>query len=164
MAIIFSTLVHLSLDGVAMLMLLGELLIVLFFLITALSVNVQSIQIKLPRLAFIAYILVGLAVSLNFKSIVPFWANYCDLYETYSAILFNDFYLFYAYFFQENPSIIIFITCILSIFSIFFIMYFYTLRGIKNKVLQKTHNIDILRKQQLLKQEAYNPKLRIFKK
>ena len=82
----------------------------------------------------------------------------------FNAIHFNDFYIFYVYFFQERPYLIIFITLILSFFSIFFIMFFYTLKNVKNFILQKTKNVDILRKQHLFKQEAYNPKLKIFKK
>lgn len=162
--LILTALVHLSLDNIAMLMVLGELIIVLFFLIASLTMPVNSIQVKLSKLFFFIYILIGLVVGLNFRNITPFWANYFNLYEMFNAIHFNDFYIFYVYFFQERPYLIIFITLILSFFSIFFIMFFYTLKNIKNFILQKTKNVDILRKQHLFKQEAYNPKLKIFKK
>ena len=70
--LILTALVHLSLDNIAMLMVLGELIIVLFFLIASLTMPVNSIQVKLSKLFFFIYILIGLVVGLNFRNITPF--------------------------------------------------------------------------------------------
>lgn len=162
--LVLTALVHLSLDNIALLMVLGELIIVLFFLISALTIPTNSIQVKLSKLFFFLYIFIGLIAGLNFRNITPFWANYFNLYEVFYAIHLNDFYIFYVFFFEERPYLIIFITLILSFFSIFFIIFFYTLKNVTSYVIQKIKNINLLRKQHLLKQEAYKPKLKIFKK
>lgn len=158
--------VYASLDGFIFLLLMSEFLIILLFLITATSFNFISFSSRLPAgYFFVFYTLTILA----YLWIVPgnvstFFYSYHMVYSYYLEIVSSDLFIFFWGFFLEYSVSIFYITLILSLFSIFFIWSYFSIKFVAQKTKIASQTIELLRKQQPVKQTVYKSQVRIFKK
>lgn len=159
--------IYASLDGFILLLVMTEFLVILLFLVTSMTFNFISNSKKLPNYLFlIFYIATLLAYCWAMpKTVSTFTHMYHKVYQ-YGLEIVNssDLFTFFWGFFVEHNLLVFYITLILSLFSMFFIWSYFTLRYLAqaNRVRAKT--IELVRKQQLAKQALYKPHLRIFKK
>ena len=84
-------------------------------------------------------------------------------FYSYSNILVNDFYYIYNLYFEKQILLTIFSLFIITIYSIFFILLYYNLRFFSLKSSNIKKKIYLLRKQNLIHQNNYNTKIRLFK-
>ena len=162
--------VYYSFDAFIFLLLMAEFLILLLFLITALSFNFINSTRTLPTTLF--YWFYGLTLLL-YIGIVPhtvnlFLQSYHMIYHYIEENVHTDFFIFfYGFFIQYTPAIF-YIALILSFFSIFFIWNYYTirytLRERANHTAKVSKTVELLRKQQPRKQTKVKVQVRMFKK
>jgi hypothetical protein len=162
--------VYYSFDAFIFLLLMAEFLILLLFLITALSFNFINSTRTLPTTLF--YWFYGLTLLL-YIGVVPhtvnlFLQSYHMIYHYIEENVHTDFFIFfYGFFIQYTPAIF-YIALILSFFSIFFIWNYYTirytLRERSNHTAKVSKTVELLRKQQPRKQTKVKVQVRMFKK
>ena len=149
-----------NLDGLMMLFFVCELTIILVFIILFSQLYTYYKETKA------SYIIVFFFLSVLFLncsyynlSIVSFKNFY-----SYSNILVNDFYYIYNLYFEKQILLTIFSLFIITIYSVFFILLYYNLRFFSLKSVKIKKKIFLLRKQNLMHQNNYNTKIRLFKK
>lgn len=148
-----------SLDGLVMLFFVCELTIILVFVI--LFSQLYSYYKEEKKSYISSIIIISMFIfNLNFYSLdVISFKNF----YSYSNIIVNDFYYIYNLYFEKQILLTILILFIITIYSIFFILLFYNLKmfSINSTVVKK--KIFLLRKQNLIHQNNYNTKIRVFK-
>lgn len=148
-----------SLDGLVMMFFISELTIILIFIILFSQLYTHQKSNKKNNNNFYIGILL---ILLNFSHRSTELIEYKSFYSYYNITL-NDFYYIYNTYFEKYILLTIFTLFIITLYSIFFILLYYTLKqksaieGIKKK------NIFLLRKQNIIHQNNYNTKIRIFK-
>lgn len=149
-----------SLDGLMMLFFVCELTIILVFVI--LFSQLYSYYKETNS----SYIVLFFSLSILLLN-----CNYYNLdivsfknFYSYSNILVNDFYYIYNLYFEKQILLTIFSLFIITIYSIFFILLYYNLRFFSLKSVKIKKKIFLLRKQNLMHQNNYNTKIRLFKK
>ena len=148
-----------SLDGLMMLFFVCELTIILVFVI--LFSQLYSYYKETNS----SYIVLFFSLSILLLN-----SNYYNLdivsfknFYSYSNILVNDFYYIYNLYFEKQILLTIFSLFIITIYSIFFILLYYNLRFFSLKSVKIKKKIFLLRKQNLVHQNNYNTKIRLFK-
>lgn len=148
-----------SLDGLMMLFFVCELTIILVFVI--LFSQLYSYYKETNS----SYIVLFFSLSILLLN-----CNYYNLdivsfknFYSYSNILVNDFYYIYNLYFEKQILLTIFSLFIITIYSIFFILLYYNLRFFSLKSVKIKKKIFLLRKQNLVHQNNYNTKIRLFK-
>ena len=150
-----------NLDGMFLILLTAEFTILLLFFMTYTQLYSQ----------FNFFI----QKSLNKKSIIvitliPFITNtttnlfYTNFYQSLSHVVTSDFFTIYYVLFEKLPLLIIITTLIISLFSLFFILIYFSLKAVKNEKTNRIKQLYFLRKQNLLKQTSFSSKLYIFQK
>ena len=148
-----------NLDGMFLILLTAEFTILLLFFMTYTQLYSQ----------FNFFI----QKSLNKKSIIvitliPFITNtttnlfYTNFYQSLSHVVTSDFFTIYYVLFEKLPLLIIITTLIISLFSLFFILIYFSLKAVKNEKTNRIKQLYFLRKQNLLKQTSFSSKLYIF--
>lgn len=149
---------------------MAEFLILLLFLITALSFNFSNSTQTLPIVLF--YLFYGFTL-LVYILLVPhtvslFLQSYHMIYHYVEENVHTDFFIFFYGFFIQYTPVIFYIALILSFFSIFFIWNYYTIRYTIRERSQHATKVskvlELLRKQQLYKQVKTRVQIRMFKK
>lgn len=155
-----------SLDGFVFLLLMSEFLILLLFLITAISFNFSNKTSILPNFLFfvIYFILLFIYWTVAPQAMSTFAIMYHHIYNYSLDIVSTDLFLFFWGFFIEQPVVIFYITMMLSLFSMFFIWSYFTIKHISQKSATKFKTVELLRKQQPQKQTLSKAQVRIFKK
>lgn len=156
-----------SLDGFMLLLVMTEFLVILLFLITSMSFNFISNSKRLPNaLFFVFYLATLLAYFWVMPSTISTFTHMYHKVYHYGLEVINsaDLFTFFWGFFVEHNIIVFYITLILSLFSMFFIWSYYTLRYLEQTGRVKAKTIELIRKQQSAKQALYKPHLRMFKK
>lgn len=153
-----------SWDGWLCIMILAELLIVLLFLLVWINFKfAQDAQFPLVifKYFFFSSNLLIYFVNLN-KDYAAFLYNYQVLYWFKSSTISSDFHTMFKFFFLDYPLTVIFLTLILSLISIFFIGFYYTLKKLQNQTKKKKKLLHILRKQQMTKQALFKSQIKMF--
>lgn len=146
-----------SFDGIIILFLIAELLIVLLFLLLYLTLNFELIQTYYSKPYFIIYFFFGLIfyfLPLQTNFFVTFF-QYINVYHQVFEIISGDFFLFFFFFFIIFPYFTILIGILLGFFSVFFILFYFNLKLYQQQQKNKNKNYLFLRKQQLLHQANY---------
>jgi hypothetical protein len=158
MFIIASIGLYYDLDGLVMLFLISELSIILIF-ITIFS-QIYTLNTEISNISSIKLIsLIMIFLNYNFYSIDI--VDYTNFYSNYS-INTNDFYFIYNYYFEKQILVMVFSILIITIFSIFFILLYFSLKSSQLKESKKKKNLNLLRKQNIIHQSNYSAKIRIF--
>lgn len=148
-----------NLDGLMMLFFVCELTIILVFVILFSQLYTYYKETKSGYIAlffFISILLLNCSYyNLNIISFKNFYS--------YSNILVNDFYYIYNLYFEKQILLTVFSLFIITIYSIFFILLYYNLRFFSLKSVKIKKKIFLLRKQNLVHQNNYNTKIRLFK-
>lgn len=156
----------LSYDGIVLMMLLTEFLVILLFLLVFLSFKFNSKNnLKNSKFFFVYY---SILLAIYLFSLVYTTSKQFSIYNFIYAynldVISNDLFLFYHFFFIEAPLVVIFIAFILGLISIFFVAVYYCFRFMQQRSAKTTHSVLILRKQLLNKQGYFKPQMRVFQK
>ena len=153
-----------SFDGMIMLFIIAELLIILLFLLLYLTITFELAQTVKTSKLFILFYLFGVLIyfaplySNEFISLI----TYVNVYQQLSDIISGDFFIFFYFFFLIFPQITIFIALLLGLFSVFFIFFYFTLKYSQQNLKIKQLNYLFIRKQQLIHQANYKVVLTHF--
>jgi len=150
----------LDLDGIMLVFLSAEFTIFLLFLMTYLQLysNYTYITTKVSYLPLIIFPLVSLFTVHNYNNFYFFHSYYKSLEHTVSS----DFYILYYFLFEKLPVLTIMLTLIISFFSLFFIVMYFSLKLVKTSNYKKSKSIYFLRKQALIKQTVFSTRLYTF--
>ncbi len=146
-----------NLDGLIMMFLITELSVILIF-ITLFS-QIYSYTKKNNKTVNNYFIILIVLLNMEFYDVKIL--NYNNFYS-YLSINLNDFYYLYNFFFEKHLLATIIIIFLLTIYSIFFILLYFNFKKFQNKDDFKAKSLFLLRKQNLIHQSNYNPKIRIF--
>jgi hypothetical protein len=150
-----------SLEGLIFLLLLGELLIILLFVLIYLTIQFYSGVKTQKTLVFMLILLIPFFFMLT-GNLVNF--NYLDVYSNLGKVVSDDFFIFFFFFFVDFYLLVYLIGAVLTIFSIFFILFYFSCKSYTNSVKSFSQKLYILRKQQLVHQSSYKPKYVTFQK
>lgn len=142
-----------SVESIIFILLLGELLIILLFILFYLTLQFYTVP-KLINIKQYLYILVTLVILIIFN-----WSN-CALlnitpinyYFTSFKIISDDFFLFFLFLFVDFPLTVYLLALILTFCSIFFIFFYLSCKFFSNLKLVQKKKIYLLRKQNLFHQ------------
>ncbi len=150
----------LDLDGMMLVLLTTEFTIVLLFLMTYIQLYSNFTFIS----SYINYKYLGIFLLILFAVYQPLnnFHPYTNYYQSLNHVVSSDFYILYHFLFEKLPVLVIFMTLIISFFSLFFIVAYYSLKLVKLNTHKTLKNIYFLRKQNLIKQTAFNTKLYTF--
>lgn len=150
-----------SLDGLVMLFFISELSILLIF-ITMFSQLYTYKKTKFIVNKF-TYVIPCILLFLNINYYDVNLLQYTSYYNT-TSVLINDFYYVYNCYFEKQILLTLFSIFIITVYSVFFILLYFVLKSTSVLEQKKKKNLYLLRKQNLLHQNNYNTKIRIFKK
>jgi len=148
-----------SLDGIILLFVISEFVVLLIFLIIFSQLTSFSTQTPKKK-SFLSILFLTL---LNFFTYDTNVLLYKSFYSQQSYQL-NDFFYFFNYYFEKQALLTVFIIILITIYSLFFIILYFMLKTIHNSEVNKKAKISTLRKQNLLKQSVYSTKTRFFQK
>jgi len=150
----------LDLDGIMLVFLTAEFTIFFLLVMTYLQLygNYTFVTQNLPKNIIIYFLLIILYVY-EPQNTFHFYTSY---YKALSHIVSSDFYILYYFLFEKLPLLVIVITLIISFFSLFFIVMYFSLKMVKLTAFKNVKNIHFLRKQTLLKQTTFSSKLYTF--
>lgn len=138
-----------SLESFVFLILLAELLIILLFIILYLTIqfftlrNSKNNKYKyLFILIFAGFLLTGVVNNFNL-------INHYVYYNNLGKLTSDDFFIFFYYFFYYYSLIVYLVGIILTLFSIFFIIFYFSCKLYLVSIHQFKKRIYILRKQNL---------------
>ena len=148
-----------SLDGIILLFIISEFVVLLIFVIMFSQLTSFSPKTQ-KKGGFLSIIFLFL---INFVTYDANVLAHKSFYAQYNYQL-NDFFYFFNYFFEKQSLITIFIIILITVYSLFFIMLYFTVKNFKLKESNKTSKVFTLRKQNILKQSTYSTITRFFKK
>ncbi len=150
----------LDLDGIILVFLTAEFTIFLLFLMT--YVQLYSNYSFVSNSVNISYLSVFfLALGYVYEPQFVFFSH-TSFYKAINHIVSSDFYILYYFLFEKLPILVIFLTLIISFFSFFFIIMYFSLKLVKLSSHSKSKNVYYLRKQTLNKQTTFNTKIHTF--
>ena len=155
-----------SFDGIMLMFIVAEFLIILLFLLMYVTLTFELEQAVKTFTFFKFYFVTGVLIyctnflTYNITTFIFFTGVYQQIFDIISV----DFFLFFYFFFLMSPQIVIFITLLLGLFSIFFILFYFTLKFEQQNINLYTRNFSILRKQQLIHQANYKTPIVNFQK
>jgi hypothetical protein len=149
-----------NLDGLMMLFFVCELTIILVFAILFSQLYSYYKEKHTSKLPLIVLFIAILVININHYSL-----TLIDIksFYSYSNILVNDFYYIYNLYFEKEVLLTIFTLFIITLYSLFFIFLYYILQSKAQTTLKVKKKIYLLRKQNLMHQNNYNTKTRLFK-
>jgi len=151
--------VCLNLDGIIFLFIVSEIVVLLVFIVIFSQIMSFSTQTPKKRgFLVILYFSILNAVLYDSKII-----SYKSFYSQQVYQL-NDFFYFFNYYFEKQMLVTVFLILIITIYSLFFILLYFTIKQYKLKETQMKNKIFALRKQNMLKQSIYSTKIRFFQK
>lgn len=155
--IVSSISIYYNFDGLTMMFLVSELSVILIFIVMFSQLYTYNTE-KNKEYNLYLYLIFLLNINYYESSLISY-----KNYYSYNEIIINDFFYIYNIYFEKQILITIFITLIITLYSIFFILLYYNLKlKIQNKTII-TKNLYLLRKQNTIHQSNYNTKIRFFK-
>lgn len=148
-----------NLDGIIMLFAVSELSVLLIF-ITMYS-QIYSYSKKNKKISSILIFIT--LIIINFQYFEISLLNYKSFYSFYNITL-NDFYYIYNFYFEKQILLTIIVLFIITLYSIFFILLYFNLKKKQNIEQSKISQINLLRKQNILRQSNYSVFIRNFQK
>lgn len=148
-----------NLDGLVMIFFISELTIILIFIILFSQIYNHYKQ----KYTNFKFIFAALIVMMNYNYYEVGVTSYKNFY-IYSNIVLNDFYYIYNSYFEKQILLTVFTLLIITLYSIFFILLHYLLKQSLYSESRKKRSLFLLRKQNLIHQNNYNTKIRLFKK
>jgi hypothetical protein len=154
-----------SYDGCILLLLLTEFFILLIFFLVYLTTDqlheffiITPISFKV--FIFSTFLIYFLTVGFSLSG---YSYQHYNFYEASLDITTSDFFAFYQLFFIYSPLLVAYCGLILSFFIIFFVFFYFQLKKTKIQGVKRASSIDILRKQNPVKQAKHKAQIRTFK-
>ena len=148
-----------DLDGIFLIFLTAEFTIFLLLLMTYTQLyNNYNFLISQNYLYPVIFFLI---ILLHYTP-VTFFFGFISYYKTLTNIVSGDFYILYYFLFEQVPIITIILILIISFFSLFFIIMYFSLKLVKSFLIKNSKYIYILRKQNLIKQTLFLNKIYTF--
>lgn len=149
-----------DLDGIILVFLTAEFTIFLLFLMTYIQLysNFNFISSANWYAGFLIFFFIIPCIY------EPLYVNYAfvSFYRAVNHVVSSDFYILYYFLFEKLPVLVVFLTLIISFFSLFFIVMYYSLKLVKVAEHKSLKNIYYLRKQTLTKQTNFNSRAYTF--
>jgi hypothetical protein len=142
-----------NLDGMILVLMTAEFTILLILIMTYLQLYSYFSFFKSETDATVLTILS--LICLSFSSSSEHFFYYTSYYKLINHIVASDFYILYHFLFNKNPLLVVFLTLIISFFSLFFILLYFNLKLSKLNIVQQLSSILFLRKQILIKQTTF---------
>lgn len=159
-AFIFSSIsFYYQLDGIILLFLLSELSVFLIFLVLYSQIYSFVNRVFKNKYKVITYVF--LLTIFNYSE-TPLILH-ANFYATHN-IVYNDFFVIYEYFFENQILITFLILLIITVYSVFFIHMYFIVQKKNNKEQKKINKLTLLRKQNILHQSNYNSSIKNFQK
>lgn len=137
-----------SIEGLVFLLLLGELLIILLFILFYLTIQFYTIpKQKNFKIIFYWLCIVFLLSFYFFDSNFNIFLNYKFTYVNIGKIVSDDFFIFFYFLFFDFTWVVYFLGVILTLFSIFFIFFFLSCKSINYCKVIDNNKLYFLRKQ-----------------
>lgn len=142
-----------SLEGFIFILLLAELLIVMLFSLIYLTLQFfttkfsKNLNFLSLAIILIVYIYIGEATTFSI-----YFIDNINYYFNIQKIVSDDFFIFFYFFFVNIPVSIYLLGVTLTLFSIFFIMFYFSCKNFKLHTIKKKKTILLLRKQNLFHQ------------
>ncbi len=149
-----------NLDGMMLILLITEFTIVLLFLMTYIQLYSNYSFLQNSKLLTPVFLVLAV-VSISYSPLSNYY-NHISYYNHLSQIVSSDFFILYHFLFDKLPLLIIFITLIISFFSLFFIIFYFNLKLVKLQAHNVLKSIYFLRKQNLIKQTNFKNKTYTF--
>jgi hypothetical protein len=150
----------LDLDGMMLVLLTTEFTIILLFLMTYTQLYSNYTFIKFS--VSYKYLLIFFVILLFVYEPLNNFYFYSCYYKSISHIVSSDFYILYYFLFEKLPLLVILMTLIISFFSLFFIIAYYSMKLVKLDSHKHLKNLYFLRKQNLAKQTSFTTKVYTF--
>lgn len=150
----------LDLDGIMLVFLTAELTIFLLFLMTYLQLYSNYIFITQTISNKLLISILGLCL-LSYNPLAVSYL-YTSFYKSLAHIVSSDFYILYYFLFEKFPILVIILTLIISFFSLFFIIMYFSLKLVKVTETKQIKGLHFLRKQVLVKQTNFITKVYTF--
>lgn len=141
-------------------LLTAEFTIVLLFLMTYIQLYSNYSFIKLE--VNYRILIVFFSLLLVFYQPLNNFYFYTCFYKAINHIVSSDFYILYYFLFEKLPVLVILMTLVISFFSLFFIVVYYSLKLTKLDTNKHLKNLYFLRKQNLAKQTGFKSKVYTF--
>lgn len=110
-----------------------------------------------------SFFFIFIILSFNFTFYNVKLIHFINFYSTYSTTI-NDFYYIFNCYFEKHILLTTLIIFIITLYSIYFILFYFNLKKLQNIEILKIKNLNLLRKQNLIHQNNYLTKIRIFQK
>ena len=143
---ICSILLYYNLDGIVMLFFTIEINILFILSVVFFQCYFFFEKKKFNKIYYL------LPIPFSFNYIKTSYSNYYSFFD----INYNDFFFFYNFFFEKQLFISVLLVCIITLFSIFLILFYFILNN-------KSKQLTFIRKQKINKQKNYNTNIRTFK-
>lgn len=150
----------LDLDGMMLVLLTTEFTIILLFLMTYAQLYSNYTFIKFT--VNYRYLLIFFVILLFVYEPLNTFYFYSCYYKSINHVVSSDFYILYYFLFEKLPLLVILMTLIISFFSLFFIVAYYSMKLVKLDAHKSLKNLYFLRKQNLIKQTAFTTKVYTF--
>ncbi len=149
-----------DLDGIFIIFLIAEFTIFLVFLMsyTQLYSNYSFVSSNL-NISILLIVIIGVLLNYNVTNSFHFYYSY---YNSLNYIISSDFYILYYLLFDQMPVLTLVVIFIISFFSLFFIIMYFSLKLVKSFSKLNYKNLYWLRKQSLLKQTTFSNKIYTF--
>jgi hypothetical protein len=151
--------IYFNLDGIILLFIVSELAVLLIFIIMFSQLTSFSTQTLKKKSFFIILFFSLLNFTLYDIDIISYKSFYNQ--QVYQL---NDFFYFFNYFFEKQTIVTIVVIMLITLYSLFFIMLYFSIRQLKLKESNTKSKIFTLRKQNIIKQSNYTVKTRFFQK
>ncbi len=150
----------LDLDGMMLVLLTTEFTIILLFLMTYIQLY-SNYSFVSPTLnyKYLFILLVCVALPSDTINVFFFHTNY---YQAINHVVSSDFFILYYFLFEKFPILVILMTLIISFFSLFFILVYYSMKAVKLDSQKNLKSLYFLRKQTLVKQTSFKTKIYTF--
>lgn len=154
-----------SFDGCMLMLLLTEFFIVLVFFLIYLTSNKIEVARLSTIISFKTYVFVCFTIYCfgTVYSMGGFPYQYSNMYEASLDTFSSDFFLFFQFYFVTEPALVVYCGLLLSFFIIFFICFHFQLKQMQAQAAKKNDSVEILRKQNALKQAKHKAQIRKFK-
>lgn len=154
-----------SFDGCVLLLLLTEFFILLLFIMmyltnTTLPSGSKALPVSFTFFCVSSFVIYIFATPMSLSGYS--YAHF-NFYESALDLVTSDFFLFFQFFFARNPLLVAYCGLILSFFIIFFISFYFQLKRSNMLTKGRASNLEVLRKQNPVKQAKHKAQVRIFK-
>lgn len=148
-----------DLDGIFLIFLTTEFTIFMLFLMTYTQLYGNYTFIKSPY--NYKLLLPFIIIIFNLTPINNFYL-FISYYKSLDNLVSSDFYILYQFLFSEQFLVTLLVILIISFFSLFFIIMYFSLKLVKTYLTKAYKYIYILRKQYMLKQAVFLTRLYVF--